>query len=135
LENIRDAADSLPADWWFALHWRCITMGWFSLAYEIKDIAATVIIATAPSADNTTLKTLLDVAKSHVQLGRTDLALQHLQSIDVAGKSAHMAVHKLIADIRALDGDFASLQQMMEAYDGVNLPEAEDTFRDLICDR
>ncbi len=135
LERTRTVADSLPADWWFALHWRCITMGWFSLAYEIKDIAASVTIATAGSIDIPSLKTSLDVAKAHVQLGQTGLALQHLQSIDSTGKSAHMAVQKLVADIQALDGDFTSLQQMIETYDGVNLPEAEDTFRRLICDR
>lgn len=135
LHNARDTADSLPPDWWFALHWRCITLGWFSLAYEIKDIAASALIATVGSEETPTLKSLLDAAKARVQLGQTDSAMQHLQSMTDAGKGPHPAVQKLVADIRALDGDFVSLQQMMETNDGVNLPEAEDAFRSLICGR
>lgn len=135
LEEIRDVAGSLPPDWWFALHWRFITMGWIPLAYEVKDIAARVMIADAGAAESNTLKSLLDVAKAQVQLGQKDAALQHLHSHTHTSEHAHLAVQKLVADIMALDGDFASLQQMMESFDGVNLPEAEDAFRRLICGR
>ena len=135
LDNVRDSADSLPPDWWFALHWRCITLGWFSAAYQVKDFAASALIATVSSEEKPALKSLLDAAKAHVQLGQRDAAIQYLQSMDFTGRSPHPAVQKLIGDIRALDGDFSSLQQMMETNDGVNLPEAEDAFRSLIFDR
>lgn len=131
----RELQAMMSVDEWFALHWRLLALGWFPLAYDVKDIAARLIAADTHSAG---LGRRLAVAKALVQLGRKEEAMEHLSLLareSLAGDPARIASDALLADIYAFYGDFSHLSQLLILHDGVNLPEAEARFRELIAGR
>lgn len=137
LLGCKGAAHLLPLDWWFALHWRFMKIGWFSLAYTTKDIAASLIAARSGDLKTIGLTKYLETAKALVQLGSKDAAIEHLQLTleSVENKEARIATQKLIADIEAHYGDFEGLEEIMPMHDGVNLREAEAAFHTLVSNK
>lgn len=125
----------LPTNWWFALHWRLLNLGWYSLAYRVKDIAAGVLLSEREGKTSPSLARHLAISKALIQLGRKEDAIKHLSGLapsDVADEELEMAVERLLADIDAFYGDFARLRSGLNLHDGVNLPEAEEAFAKLI---
>ncbi len=138
LVESRSVYHVLPVDWWFALHWRLITTGWFSLAYEVKDIAASVLLHQFGDTRPRRLKDRFDIAKAYVQLGDSDSAYEYLEDLIAQpnmDRSSNLAVQKLVADIDAFYGDVTNLQRLALSGERINLPEAESEFRKLISGR
>lgn len=130
-----DYESLLSIDEWFTLHWRFVSLGWFSLAYELKDIAAGLILK---DTENKSLTRCLAIAKALVQLGRKEEAVEHLMQLsrNAAGDAAvRVATQSLLGDICAFYGDFARLSEALALHEGVNTIEAEMLFRELISGR
>jgi len=137
LIECEEFAHLLPVDWWFALHWRFMASGWFSLAYRTKDIAASLIVLRSDSLATLGITKYVEIAKALVQLESKDAAIEHLQTMlkQDADNEASFAAQKLIADIEAFHGNPSLLEDTMGKHHGVSLPEAEAEFRQLICNK
>lgn len=134
----RQLTDALPANWWFALHWRLLNIGWYSLAYRVKDIAARVLLSDRDGKAPPSLARFLAIGKALVQLERREEADQHLSALaasGVADEELEVAVTRLLADIDAFYGDFARLRSGLGLHDGVNTPEADEAFAELLRGR
>ena len=131
-------AARLPVNWWFALHLRLKRIGWFSLAYQVKDIAASLIVSRSVELENVGITNYLEVAKAHFQLGSTDAAIEHLQPIlngDIGDGEAQVAAVRLAADMDAFRGNFAKHRDALRIHDGVNKQQAETVFREMVANR
>ena len=128
----------LPVNWWFTLHLRLKKIGWYSLAYQAKDIAASLIASGSVKLSRVGITNYLEVAKAHFYLGRAEKAINHLQPIlegAIGDEEAKVAAIRLAADIYAFRGDFTRHRDALRIHERVNLPQAEKIFGDMIANR
>jgi tetratricopeptide (TPR) repeat protein len=132
LDRPSSALAGVPAEWWFPLHWRLLSLDRYSLAYRAKDVLAERVVAEA--AAPLRLSRGLELVRALTYLERQDEALQVLDELRGAATTEHdvLTVRKYAADVRVSTGIVDDHVALLDVYDRDHPGEAR--FRELVHD-
>ena len=137
LANVGPAATVKSVDYWMVVHWRLLARGWITLAYAVKDVAATVALQNFWVKDVPRLGDGVGAVRALVTLGRRAeaRALSERLVNDARTQAAEAALGKLLADIDLIEGDPQRIQEWHKKWRVQHpmLLAARERARDLLA--
>ncbi|MDG1265395.1 MAG: hypothetical protein P8O03_03645 [Ilumatobacter sp.] len=131
LQGTPNSSGAAPVDWWFAVHWRLLSLGRHQAAFAVKRHMARVAAADRGSIDDVGLSAYTSRIQAHLFLGHVDEALDLCEEEPAKSRTTN---ERRVLD--ALRSDIELFKGLEPATGRLRAPTvanvAEERFRQMI---